>query len=113
MILLFFHQPAVHCHGDHLPRNEFSALLERFFHRHLQPAAAGHLHPHDSNSFDVVLPDDLGQLFGIVHAVQFRAAHQGDVPLDELLVEGGVGVGGAVGGDEEPRAVKIRGVHRH
>ena len=33
--------------------------------------------------------------------------------LDEPFVESGVGVGGAVGGDEEPRAVKIRGIHRH
>ena len=28
MILLFFHQPAVHCHGDHLPRDKFPALFE-------------------------------------------------------------------------------------
>ena len=50
MILLFFHQPAVHRHGDHLPRNEFSALLERRFRRVLQSAAAGHLHPHNSDA---------------------------------------------------------------
>ena len=33
--------------------------------------------------------------------------------LDEPLVEGGVGVSGAVGGNQEPCAVKIWGVHRH
>ena len=27
MILLFFHQPTVHRHGDHLPRDELPALL--------------------------------------------------------------------------------------
>ena len=113
MILLFFHQPTVHRHGDHLPRDELPALLERRFRRYLQPAAAGHLHADNGDAFDVVLPKDLRQLFGIIRAVQFRASHKGDVPLDEPLVEGGVGVGGAVGGDEEPRAVKIRRVHRH
>ena len=49
----------------------------------------------------------------VIDVVQLGAAHQRDVPLDELLVEGGVGVGGAVGGDEEPCAVKIGRVHRH
>ena len=34
-------------------------------------------------------------------------------PLDEPLVESGVGVSGAVGGDEQPRPVKIRSVHRY
>ena len=113
MILLFFHQPAVHCHGDHLQRNEFPALLERLFRRHLQPAAAGYLHADDGDALDVVLPDDFGQLFGIVHAVQLRTAHQGDVSLDEPLVESGVGVGGTVGGNQEPCTVKLRGVYRH
>ena len=113
MILLFFHQPAVHRDGVHLPRDEFSALPERRFCRVLQSPAAGHLHADDGDALDIVLPDDLRQLLGIVHAVQLRTAHQGDVPLDEPLVEGGVGVGGTVGGDEEPRAVKIRGIHRH
>ncbi len=113
MILLFFHQPAVHRHGDHLPQDELPALLECLFRRQLQPAAAGYLHADDGNALDVVFPDDLRQLFGIVHAVQLGTAHQRDVSLDEPLVEGGVSVGGAVGGDQEPRPVKIRGVYRH
>ena len=113
MIFLFFLQPAVYRHGDHLPRDKFPALLERLFRRQFQPAAAGHLHPHNSDALDVVLPDDLRQLFGIVHAVQLGTAHEGDVSLNEPLVESGVGVGGAVGGDQQPRAVKIRGIHRH
>ena len=87
MILLFFHQPAVHRHGDDLPRDKFPALLERLFRRQFQPAAAGHLHPHDGDALDVVLPDDLRQLFRIVHAVQLGAAHQRDVSLNEPLVE--------------------------
>ena len=67
----------------------------------------------DGDALDIVLPDDLRQLFGIVHAVQLGAAHQRDVSLDEPFVEGGVGVGSTVGGNQEPRAVKIRSVHRH
>ena len=35
------------------------------------------------------------------------------MPLNEPLVEGGVGVSGAVGGDQQPRPVKIGRVHRH
>ncbi len=113
MILLFFHQPAVHRDGDHLPRNELPALLECLFRRQLQPAAAGYLHPHDGDALNVVFPDDLRQLFGIVHAVQLGTAHQRDVSLDEPLVEGGVGVGGAVGGNQQPRPVEIGRIHRH
>ena len=78
---------------------------------HLNSTAAGYLHADDGDALDVVLPDDLRQLFGIVHAVQLGTAHQRDVSLDEPLVEGGVGVGGAVGGNQEPCAVKIRGVY--
>ena len=97
--------------GHHLPRNKFSALLQCCLCGVFQPAAAGDLHPHDGHALDVVAADDLRQLFGIVHAVQLGTAHQGDVSLDEPLVEGGVGVGGAVGGNQEPCAVKIRGVY--
>ena len=69
-----------------------------------QPAAAGDLHPHDGHALDVVAADDLRQLLGVIHAVQLRAAHQRDMPLDEPLMEGGVGVGGAVGGNQQPCA---------
>ena len=73
--VLLLHQPAVHRHGDHLPRDELPALLECLFRRQLQPAAAGHLHADDGDALDVVAADDLRQLFGIVHAVQLGTAH--------------------------------------
>ena len=79
--------PPVGGDGHHLPGDEFATLLEGLLHRQLDAAAAGHLHAHDGDAPDIVLPDDLRQLFGIVHAVQLGAAHQGDVPLDEPLVE--------------------------
>ena len=41
----------------------------------------------DGDALDIVLPDDLGQLLGIVRAVQLGTAHEGDMPLDEPLVE--------------------------
>ena len=77
-----------------------------------QPAAAGDLHPHDGHALDVVAADDLRQLLGVIHAVQLRAAHQRDMPLDEPLMEGGVGVGRAVGSNEQLGPVKIRRPHR-
>mgnify|MGYP006874944806 CR=1 FL=1 len=58
-----------------LPRNELAGRLQGALGGIFQPAAAGHLHAHNGDALDVVLPDDLGQLFGIVHAVQLGAAH--------------------------------------
>ena len=74
-MFLFFFEPAVHRDRDHLPRNELFALLKRLFRRHLQPAAAGNLHAHNGHASDVVVSDDLRQLFGIIHAVQLGTSY--------------------------------------
>ena len=79
----------------------------------LQPAAAGHLHAQHRHAPDVVAAEDLGQLFAVVHSIQLGAADEGDLALHELFVHIGVGVGGAVGCDQELCPVKIGGVHRH
>ena len=94
-----------------MPRYKFSASLYSLFCGVFNTSAAGNLHSHNGNAFDVVERYDFRQLFRIVHAVQLGAAHEGDVSLDEPLMEGGVGVGGAVGGNQEPCAVKIRSVY--
>ena len=78
-----------------------------------QPAAAGHLHAQHRHAPDVVAAEDLGQLFAVVHSIQLGAADEGDLALHELFVHIGVGVGGAVGCDQELCPVKIGGVHRH
>ena len=67
----------------------------------LQSAAAGDLHADNGHAFYIIAPDDLGELFGIVHAVELRAAHKGDVSLDKPLVKGGIGIRRAVRGDEQ------------
>ena len=54
--------------GDHLPRNELSAGLQRLFRCHLQAAAAGHLHAEDGHALDIVIAQDLGELFEIGRA---------------------------------------------
>src|SRR5699024_1515305 len=62
---------------------------------------------HNGHALDVVFRDDLGELFAVVHAVELGAAHQGDLPAHKVLVQVGVGVGGAVGGDEKLRAGEV------
>ena len=94
-----------------LPRNELAGRLQGALGGIFQPAAAGHLHAHNGDLLNVVAADDGGQLLTVIDVVQLGAAHQRDVSLDEALVESGVGVGGAVGGNQEPCAVKIRGVY--
>ena len=79
----------------------------------LQTTAAGNLHADDGDALDIVIADDLGELVGVVHAVQLRAAYQRDVPLDEALMEGGIGISRAVSGDEQPCSVKVGRVHRN
>ena len=79
----------------------------------LQSAAAGDLHADNGHAFYIVAPDDLGELFGIVHAVELRAAHKGDVSLDKPLVKGGIGIRRAVRGDEQLGPIEKRRTHRY
>ena len=78
-----------------------------------EPAAAGDFHSDDRHGLYIVVRDYLRQLLGIVDAVELRAADKGYVVFDEFFVERRIGVGGAVGGDEQLCAVKIRRVYRH
>ena len=98
--------------GDHLPRDKLSAVLKSFLHGHFYASAAGNLHSHYGDAFDVIVSYDLRKLFGVVYAVQLRAAYKGNLISDEVLVEAAVGVGGAVCGYEKVCAVKIRSVYR-
>lgn len=84
--------------------------MQRDFCGVLNTAAAGDLHSDDSYGLYVIVCDYLGQLFGIIDAVELRAADKGYVPSYEFFVECRVGVGGAVGGDEQLCAVKIGSV---
>ena len=94
--MLLIQNFSVNGDGDHLPGNELSAGLKRLFCRHLQAAAAGHLHAEDGHALDVVAAQDLSELFAVIHSVQLRAADKGHLAAHKLLMEIGVGIGRAV-----------------
>ena len=112
LLSLFVDDMAIGGQDDDLPGDLLAAFLERPLDRLLQPAAAGHLHAHHRYASDRILADDFGQLPGIVHAVQLGAADQGDAPLDKALMEARIGVGRAIGGDQQLGAIKIGRVDR-
>ena len=85
--MLLIQNFSVNGDGDHLPRNELSAGLKRLFRRHLQAAAAGHLHAEDGHALDIVAAQDLGQLFAVIHSIQLRAADKGHLAAHKLLME--------------------------
>ena len=62
--------------GDncYTPGNEFAALLQCALDGVFNAAAAGDLHPHDGHALDVIVLNDLRQLFAVVHAVQLGSA---------------------------------------
>ncbi len=60
-------QPAAVCgDGDHLPGDEFSRSHQGGLDGIFNAAAAGNLHAHHGDRFDVVLGDDLRQFVGKV-----------------------------------------------
>ena len=56
--------------------------------------------------FDVVVPNDRCQLLRVIHSVQLRTADEGNLAFHEILVHVGIGVGRAVGRDQQFCAVK-------
>ena len=98
---------------DDLPRKEFPARAQRLTRRMLESAAARHLHAHDGDALNVIAPDDLRELVGVIHRVELRAADERDLPFHELTVHVRVGIRRAVGRNEQLRALKVRRVDRH
>lgn len=72
----------------------------------LQPAAAGDLHAQQGDALDGIGRENGGEPFGVVVGIQLGTADEGDAPLHEVPVEIGIGVGGAIGGDEQMRTGK-------
>ena len=87
-------------------------MLEGSFGGHFQPAAARDFHADQCEVLDIVLTDDFCQFFGVVDVVEFGTADEGDAPFDEVFMETGVGIGRAVGGDEQAGAVEVRRMGR-
>ena len=99
--------------GDDLPGDELAGSLQRFFRSHFESAAAWNLHAHDGDGLDVVLAQDFRQLLRVVHGIELRTADDRHLTAHELLMEVRVGVGRAVGGDEQLRALEERRAHRN
>lgn len=95
-----------------MPGNELTTVLQRLLGGIFQPAAARYLHTNHGEAFDVILAEDVGELFGVVSGVQFWASDEGDAVFDEILVEVGIGISGTIGSDEQIGALKVWGIHR-
>ncbi len=108
---LIFKNFSVGRNGDYLPGDKFSAHLQRFFCGVFNSAATGDFHSHNTQTFYVVAFDDFGEFRGVVGIVQLGAADESDVVSHKVPVEVAVGKGGAVCGDEEICAFKIRSVY--
>ena len=80
---------------------------------HFQTAAAGHLHAQDVKRPDVVEAENLAQLFRVVHVVQLGTALDGHMALHEVLVDGGIGKGGAVSSHQQSGSVKVGSLGGH
>ena len=107
-----FQDPAINTDSYYLPGDEAFAGLQGFGGSLFQSAAAGDLHAHDSKTFDIVLSQNLGQLFSIVYSVQLGTADEGDPSPDEVLMKAGISISAAVRRDQEMRLIKIRGSKR-
>ena len=90
--MLLIQNFSVNGDGDHLPRNELSAGLKRLFRRHLQAAAAGHLHAEDGHALDIVAAQDLNKIIEEIQSIKIRAADKGHLAAHKLLMEIGVGI---------------------
>ena len=78
--LLFFKYPAVSGYRYHLPGDKFAAVFQGCHRRVFDTAAAGHLHPYNSQAPDVILTDDFRQFFTVIHTVQLGAATRVTLP---------------------------------
>ena len=87
------------CHD--LPRDELTTVFESCFSRSLQTTAAWNLHADDSDALDIIVPDDLRKLFGVIDAVELRASDHSNLAFHEILVHVGIDVSGAVRRDEQ------------
>ncbi len=84
-----------------LPRNKFPACLESVLSSPLQSAAAGHLHPHNRYTLDVVVPDDRSQFFRIVYIIQLGATDDCNLTFHKFLMHIGISIGRTIRRDQQ------------
>ena len=99
---------SVNGNGHNLPRNEFTAVLNRSHSCMLQSATARNLHADNGHALNIVLLNDLSEFFAVVHIISLRAADQGHFAFQEFLMKVCVGVSSAVCGNEQACLVKVR-----
>ena len=99
--------------GNHLPRNKLSAGLQSTLDCVFDTAAAGYFHPYHLYTLDVVVPDDLRQLFRIIPFVQLGTADQGDMVPDKIVMEAAVSISCTVCRNQQICAVKIGSIYRY
>ena len=99
-------QGAIGADGDDPQGDRLAASSQSSVGGVLQPAAAGDLHAQQGDALDGIGRENGGEPFGVVVGIQLGTADEGDAPLHEVPVEISIGVGGAIGGDEQMRAGK-------
>ena len=99
-------QGAIGADGDDPQGDRLAASSQSSVGGVLQPAAAGDLHAQQGDALDGIGRENGGELFGVVVGIQLGTADEGDMSLHEVPVEISIGVGGAIGGDEQMRAGK-------
>ena len=98
---------------NHSPRDKLAACDKRTLDGIFNAAAAGNLHSHNGHALDIVVCNNGGQLVGVIDIVKLGTSDKRYAVADKLIVEIAVGVGGAVGGDEQICAVKIGRIDGH
>ena len=105
-------QGAIGADGDDPQGDRLAASSQSSVGGVLQPAAAGDLHAQQGDALDGIGRENGGELFGVVVGIQLGTADEGDAPLHEVPVEISIGVGGAIGGDQQLGTVKRRCINR-
>ena len=82
--------------GINLPWEKFTACFHGIYRCMLDTAAAGNFHAYDGYAFDIILADDLGQLFTVIDSVKLRASDERDLAAHEFLMHVRRGVRRAV-----------------
>ena len=105
--------PSICGDGVDLPGEKFAAGFHGIYGCILDSAAAGDFHAHDGDAFKIVLADDLGKLFTVIHRVKLRASDNRYVIADKFPVEIAVRISSTVCCHQKIGTVKVRCVYRN
>lgn len=86
----------------------FAAFSERVFYGIRQPSATRHFHFDYGDFFDIVIFENICELFGIINRVKLGAANQYRVVFDKPFLKTIAREGGAIGGNQKTSVKTIR-----